>query len=537
MIRLVQTFGAHTGRVVETDAPFVRFGRMPDSDVVFDAQADLDASGRHAELRLEAGQYLLVDVGSRNGTLLNGKTVQRATLKVGDEIEFGTGGPRMRVEYIGGAAPSSAGRFQAPQVPQAPQAPQPGPQPGNPWDEPPGTARHGPTGAAPEPRPQPAFNAWQESAPENAWANTEPMQAPDMSGYGAQPPMAGQSSFDGAPADRKYGQKTVMMMIQAAVAEANVEAGRWSQRPSAFVKSVASQAASDSSNRLKLVLALVTVFLFASLLALGVLVVYVTHETVTPRDESKKLQTQLANLDEASSERRAIEDRLAQLNALLVAEHADALHLIKAQQGGAVYLLRDQGTGQPICNAFSVRPDLLATTARCLAAIEPVQARGGAVEAVPNDAQTAHLIVSKLWRHPGFEPATGAGPDIGFVQVQGVAAALARLTAIQDAQKVREGQVVLVAYFGESNSTRANWGAGVIGGLSTIQGGMGDPVEQQRMSASTILRAPGSPVWDTSGHVVGVLGGEPLSKGPSARASGRIWRSDLLSGLLIGMGR
>jgi predicted component of type VI protein secretion system len=73
---------------------------MPDSDVNFDPEVDLDASGRHAEIRNEDGRYLLIDTGSRNGTWLNGQRIKHAALKEGDEIEFGRGGPKLEVEYV-----------------------------------------------------------------------------------------------------------------------------------------------------------------------------------------------------------------------------------------------------------------------------------------------------------------------------------------------------------------------------------------------------------------------------------------------------
>ncbi len=98
MLRLHQTFGAYTGRIYEFDGPVVRLGRMPDSDVVFDAHADLDASGRHAEILREGDTWILVDVGSRNGTFVAGQRVTRHVLRDGDELECGPGGPRLRVE-------------------------------------------------------------------------------------------------------------------------------------------------------------------------------------------------------------------------------------------------------------------------------------------------------------------------------------------------------------------------------------------------------------------------------------------------------
>ena len=75
---------------------------MPDSDVNFDPEIDLDASGRHAEIRSENGRYILVDAGSRNGTWLNGQRVKHAALRADDEIELGRGGPKLKVGALRG---------------------------------------------------------------------------------------------------------------------------------------------------------------------------------------------------------------------------------------------------------------------------------------------------------------------------------------------------------------------------------------------------------------------------------------------------
>ncbi|MEZ4288262.1 MAG: FHA domain-containing protein [Polyangiales bacterium] len=98
MIVLLQTRGADINRRLEFDQNVVRIGRMPDSDIAFDVDRDLAASGRHAEIRQEVGRYLLIDASSRNGTWLNGERIKHAQLKEGDEIEFGMGGPRILVQ-------------------------------------------------------------------------------------------------------------------------------------------------------------------------------------------------------------------------------------------------------------------------------------------------------------------------------------------------------------------------------------------------------------------------------------------------------
>jgi pSer/pThr/pTyr-binding forkhead associated (FHA) protein len=100
MIRLRQTKGADVGREFEFEQDLIRIGRLPDSDLNFDPEVDLDASGRHAEIRNEDGRYLLIDTGSRNGTWLNGRRIKHAALDDGDEIEFGRGGPKILIASV-----------------------------------------------------------------------------------------------------------------------------------------------------------------------------------------------------------------------------------------------------------------------------------------------------------------------------------------------------------------------------------------------------------------------------------------------------
>jgi len=100
VIRLRQISGADDGREFEFEQDLIRIGRMPDSDVNFDPEVDLDASGRHAEIRNEDGRYLVIDTGSRNGTWLNGQRIKHAALSKGDEIEFGRGGPKIQIEMV-----------------------------------------------------------------------------------------------------------------------------------------------------------------------------------------------------------------------------------------------------------------------------------------------------------------------------------------------------------------------------------------------------------------------------------------------------
>ncbi|MFD9977829.1 FHA domain-containing protein [Streptomyces sp. NPDC059017] len=65
----------------------VRIGRAADNDIVID---DLIVSRRHAELRAHLdGRYEIVDLGSHNGTYLNGQPVTQAGISEGDTVGIG----------------------------------------------------------------------------------------------------------------------------------------------------------------------------------------------------------------------------------------------------------------------------------------------------------------------------------------------------------------------------------------------------------------------------------------------------------------
>jgi hypothetical protein len=51
--------------------------------------ADDTVSRRHAELRIEDGRWLLRDLGSSNGTWVNGRRVMEAEVRPGDLIQLG----------------------------------------------------------------------------------------------------------------------------------------------------------------------------------------------------------------------------------------------------------------------------------------------------------------------------------------------------------------------------------------------------------------------------------------------------------------
>jgi Protein of unknown function (DUF3662)/Inner membrane component of T3SS, cytoplasmic domain len=74
-------------RTVALTSDTVTIGRLADCDVVL---KDKGASRKHAQLKLRDGTWTITDLGSTNGTRLNGQTVQARELADGDKITIGT---------------------------------------------------------------------------------------------------------------------------------------------------------------------------------------------------------------------------------------------------------------------------------------------------------------------------------------------------------------------------------------------------------------------------------------------------------------
>jgi hypothetical protein len=86
--RLNIVAGAKAPSIFQLREPMTVLGRgnqMADIDV-----GDESASRRHASIEYKDGAFHLSDMGSTNGTILNGKMVSSARLKEGDEIQIGT---------------------------------------------------------------------------------------------------------------------------------------------------------------------------------------------------------------------------------------------------------------------------------------------------------------------------------------------------------------------------------------------------------------------------------------------------------------
>jgi S1-C subfamily serine protease len=93
--------GARAGQIDAFRKGYIGLGRHPLSDVRFDAERDLDVSSRHAAIVRKSEGFVIQDLGSRNGTFVNGKRVTGDTLlHNGDVIGFGANGPALEFGVI-----------------------------------------------------------------------------------------------------------------------------------------------------------------------------------------------------------------------------------------------------------------------------------------------------------------------------------------------------------------------------------------------------------------------------------------------------
>lgn len=93
--------GIQRGRVdrFSSAAERLRIGRAEDCEVRV-SPMDTLVSSHHAVVSLTPRGYVIQDLASRNGTMVNGQPIERAPLASGDSIQLGYNGPVIRFDAI-----------------------------------------------------------------------------------------------------------------------------------------------------------------------------------------------------------------------------------------------------------------------------------------------------------------------------------------------------------------------------------------------------------------------------------------------------
>ena len=94
--------GDRAGEVLPVADRLLRIGRKPGNDIVL---ADEKTSGVHCEIAPEGDRLVLKDLGSTNGTFLDGKRITEIVLTPGDVVTVGRLRVKFRSEHDSTAAP------------------------------------------------------------------------------------------------------------------------------------------------------------------------------------------------------------------------------------------------------------------------------------------------------------------------------------------------------------------------------------------------------------------------------------------------
>ncbi len=162
MAKLILSLDGSVIREIPLNKDRVTIGRKPQNDIPIE---NLAVSGEHACIVTILDDSFLEDLGSTNGTLVNGNPIKKHILQNSDVIEIG----KYKMKYVveagmAAAAPAPADDFERTMVmrspvkpaasapkPAAPAAPPPTPRPITPAAPPPP-----PAAAMPKPAPTPA---------------------------------------------------------------------------------------------------------------------------------------------------------------------------------------------------------------------------------------------------------------------------------------------------------------------------------------------------------------------------------------------
>jgi hypothetical protein len=90
--------GAFAGERQLIDEERLTIGRARDNRVRL-GMNDTHASSHHAEIVADRDRYVLRDLGSKNGTFVNGKRVEQCRLVGGEAVAFGYGGPQLHFDF------------------------------------------------------------------------------------------------------------------------------------------------------------------------------------------------------------------------------------------------------------------------------------------------------------------------------------------------------------------------------------------------------------------------------------------------------
>jgi len=502
-LTIVHTSGTRAGTVRSISSkPVIKLGRHPDNDLVFDAADDVSVSAHHAEIRIAEGKAVIADLYSTNGTYVNGQRVELHELSQSDVVQFGPQGSGFRVEYAAPTiqpTPGSAAAVGGP-PPKASTEPKTDVIPAQPGAAPAATPPAA-TPPAPAPAQQPA--ASQQPAP------AAPAPAPPPS----PPAQQQQAAPAGQDGEKKYGQRTVGVMIQQALAQAGAGQKQGTSKSTEYFEALVDKKVKTKTSKMKLVIILSIVGVVVAGSAFAIIVWY---------NRSVQVVQQVNYGDAAGSS-------------------------IAAQNRYAVFMLAGAPAGDPqgelmgFCTGFAVAPDLLATNSHCVRA---AREKFSAVYALMNGVRKSRYLVTQMVPHPGYTQ-DSISPDVALMRVNTRLDNLVTIAGPDELSQIAPGApMFLYGFPGRLNreeAPEATFIKGDIGRVTTFDQELGDFGHNTLLqhSAYSTGGTSGSPMFNSAGHVIGVNAGGYVEAGEVLHGYNFGMRIDLLDVLypLIGAQR
>lgn len=106
--------------VIPLQRPVILIGRHPECDIRIDLSK---ISRRHCCIALAYDRLLIRDLGSRNGLRVNGRVVEEAQLRLGDEVAIGPVLYRVEEPEPAPVVPAPKAHPQPPDLPHLPRDP------------------------------------------------------------------------------------------------------------------------------------------------------------------------------------------------------------------------------------------------------------------------------------------------------------------------------------------------------------------------------------------------------------------------------
>jgi S1-C subfamily serine protease len=317
-----------------------------------------------------------------------------------------------------------------------------------------------------------------------------------------------------APAtDGKYGQRTVGMMIEKALAQAGLARKGGTSKSTEYFEALLEKKVRRTSRTLRWTIAAAVLVLAAAGAAFGVYLY---------RNRSVQvIQTTQVNYGDATGSAVAAANRYA-------------IFMLAGQPR----LANGYGPLQGFCTAFAVKDDVLATNAHC---VHVAAEQFAGIVALMNGVPTGRYPVSSMVAHPGYVKGE-ISPDVGLVRVKVRLPYVVSIAPAAELAQIAPGvPMFLYGFPGRLNredAPEATFVNGDIGRVTTFDQRVGDFGRNTLLqhSAFSTGGTSGSPMFNSAGHVIGINAGGYVEGEEVLHGYNFGMRIDLIETLLPSLG-